>query len=204
MRLVFATHNPGKIPEMQAILSGLPLEVCSADDAGVHEDVAEDGQTFAENALKKARFVAKHSGEWAVADDSGLCIAALDGKPGVYSARWAGENVTGDTLVAHTLAALKATPEGKRQAWFESCAALVAPDGREWTFGGKMSGTIPIAPRGTPRPKLPYDTIFVPDGYNRTFAEMSDSEKNSLSHRGKAFGELRNFLQQLLQDRANA
>lgn len=199
MRLVFATHNPGKIPEMQAILSGLPSEVCSADDAGVHEDVVEDGQTFAENALKKARFVAKQSGEWAVADDSGLCIAALNGKPGVYSARWAGENVTGDTLVAHTLTALKAIPEGKRQAWFESCAALVAPDGREWTFSGKILGSIPLVPRGTPRPKLPYDTIFIPDGYDRTFAEMSDVEKNSLSHRGKAFGELREFLRNMLE-----
>ncbi|MFA6042159.1 MAG: RdgB/HAM1 family non-canonical purine NTP pyrophosphatase [Patescibacteria group bacterium] len=199
MRLVFATHNPGKIPEMQAILAGLPLTVCSADDAGVHEDVVEDGQTFAENALKKARFVAKQSGEWAVADDSGLCIAALDGKPGVYSARWAGESVSGDALIAYTLAALKTVPEGKRQAWFESCAALVAPDGREWTFSGKITGIIPLTPRGTPRPKLPYDTIFIPDGHGRTFAEMSDTEKNSLSHRGQAFGELRKFLQEIFE-----
>ncbi len=199
MRLVFATHNPGKIPEMHAILAGLPLDVCSADDAGVHEDVVEDGKTFAENALKKARFVAKQSGEWAVADDSGLCINALDGKPGVYSARWAGEHATGETLVRRTLEELQNVPDGKRQAWFASCAALVAPDGREWTFGGKITGCIPLAPRGTPRPKLPYDVIFIPDGHNRTFAEMTDVEKNSLSHRGKAFSELREFLRNMLE-----
>jgi XTP/dITP diphosphohydrolase len=194
MRLVFATHNPGKIPEMQAILAGLKLEVCSADDAGVHEDVMEDGATFAENALKKARFVSQQSGEWAVADDSGLCIQALNGEPGVFSARWAGEGASSETLVVFTLKQLENVPEGKRQAWFESCAALVAPDGREWTFGGKISGTIPLNPRGKPRPKLPYDTIFIPDGHARTFAEMSDAEKNSLSHRGEAFRKLREFL----------
>lgn len=207
MKLVFATHNPGKIPEMQTILSGLPLEICSADDIGVYEDVVEDGVTFAENALKKARFVAQKSGQWAVADDSGLCIQALGGKPGVFSARWArppelssgksgaaGEGARSEALVAYTLKQLENVPEGQRRAWFESCAALVAPDGREWTFGGKISGLIPLHPRGKPRPKLPYDTIFIPDGHARTFAEMSDAEKNNLSHRGEAFRKLRDFL----------
>ena len=194
MRLVFATHNPGKIPEMQTILSGLPLKICSAEDVGIHDDVIEDGATFAENALKKARFVAQQSHKWAVADDSGLCIQVLGGKPGVYSARWAGEGASSEALVAFALKQLENVPEGHRQAWFESCAALVAPDGREWTFGGKISGIIPLSPRGKPRPKLPYDTIFIPNGHVRTFAEMSDAEKNSLSHRGEAFRKLRDFL----------
>ena len=194
MKLVFATHNSGKVKEMTALLADLDIEVLSADAAGVTEDVEEDGKTFKENSVKKARFVSQKSGEWAVADDSGVCIAALDGAPGVMTARWAGPGASDEQLVAHTLTQLTDVPEGKRQAWFESCVALVAPDGREWTFSGKVQGSIPSAPRGTGRPKLPYDVIFIPEGHDRTFAEMTDEEKNSMSHRGIAFQKLREFL----------
>jgi XTP/dITP diphosphohydrolase len=194
MRLIFATHNPGKVTEMQAILAGLPFEVMSAEDAGVHEDVIEDGVTFAENALKKARFVSQKTGQWAVADDSGLSIDALDGAPGVFSARWAGERATDADLVQHTLGELDGVPEHRRSAWFESAAALVSPDGQEWVFSGKAEGMIPLSPRGTPRERLPYDVIFIPEGYTKTFAEMTDDEKNSLSHRGEAFRQLKDFL----------
>jgi len=194
MQLIFATHNPGKVTEMQAILAGLPFEVLSADDAGVHEDVVEDGVTFSENALKKARFVSQKTGQWAVADDSGLSIDALDGAPGVFSARWAGEHATGDDIVQHTMDELSGVPEHRRSAWFESAAALVSPDGQEWVFTGKVEGMIPMEPRGTPREQLPYDVIFIPEGHAKTFAEMTDEEKNSLSHRGEAFRQLKSFL----------
>ena len=194
MQLIFATHNPGKIVEMRAILAGLPVDIVSADDAGVHEDVVEDGATFAENALKKARFVSQRTGQWAIGDDSGLSIDALDGAPGVYSARWAGEAVNDDQLVAYTLLKLQAVPEGQRTASFETTAALVSPNGKEWVFTGRIHGTIPLVPRGSPRPRLPYDVIFVPEGHTKTFAEMSDGEKNSLSHRGEAFQQVRDFI----------
>ena len=166
----------------------------SADDAGVHEDVVEDGVTFAENALKKARFVSQKTGHWAVADDSGISIDALDGAPGVFSARWAGEHASGADLVQHTMDELSGVPEHRRSAWFESAAALVAPDGQEWVFTGKVEGMIPLEPRGTPRDRLPYDVIFIPEGHTRTFAEMTDDEKNNLSHRGEAFRQLKDFL----------
>ncbi len=199
MQLVFATHNPGKVTEMRAILAGLPMEIISADEAGAPEDVIEDGVTFAENALKKARFVSQRTGKWAVADDSGLSIDALDGAPGVFSARWAGEGATGEQLVTYTLNELQGVPEHRRTAWFETAAALVSPDGQEWTFSGRLDGMIPLSPRGTPRERLPYDVIFIPEGHTRTFAEMTDEEKNSLSHRGDAFRQLKEFLARVEQ-----
>ncbi len=194
MQLVFATHNPGKVAEMQQILRDLPCEVLSADDAGVREVVMEDGVTFSENALKKARFVSQRTGKWAVADDSGISIDALDGAPGVFSERWAGEHATDADLVQHTMDELSGVPEHRRSAWFESAAALVAPDGQEWVFTGKIEGMIPLEPRGTPRARLPYDVIFIPEGHTKTFAEMTDEEKNGLSHRGEAFRQLKEFL----------
>ncbi|MEK9130620.1 MAG: RdgB/HAM1 family non-canonical purine NTP pyrophosphatase [Patescibacteria group bacterium] len=194
MKLVFATHNAGKIIEMRAMLADLGFEVISADEAGVKEDVVEDGTTFEDNALKKARFVAEKSKEWAVADDSGVCIEALDGQPGVNTARWAGDKVGDDGLIRHTLEVMKEIPESKRQAYFESCVAVVSPTGEEHTFSGQIHGRLALAPVGTPRPKLPYDLIFIPNGHDRSFAQMSDQEKNSLSHRGLAFAKLKEFL----------
>lgn len=194
MKLVFATHNQGKVAEMRALLAALNLDVITADEAGVTDDVAEDGKTFEENALIKARFVAKKSGEWSVADDSGICIDALGCAPGIFTARWAGPGASAEQIVAHTLEQMKDVPEGKRTAWFESYVALVAPDGREWTFTGKINGHVTSAPEGIAHPKLPYDVIFMPDGLDRTFAEMTGEEKNTMSHRGQAFQQLKEFL----------
>lgn len=193
MKVVFATHNDGKLIEMRAILAGLPIEVVSADEAGVTEEVAEDGVTFEENALKKARFVAEKTGEWALADDSGLCIDSLGGAPGVRSARWAQDEGVSDNVTC-ALQKLAGLLPGERGAWFETAAVLVAPDGRHWMFTGRINGSIADAPRGTPRPTLPYDTIFIPKGYSRTFAEMSDEEKNGMSHRGEAFRKLKEVI----------
>ena len=198
MKLVFATHNPGKVIEMQALLAGLDISVMSAEEAGVTEDVVEDQDTFIGNALKKARFVSEKTKEWSVADDSGLCIEALGNKPGVFSARWAGEGASSEKLVSHTLDEMRDVPLGKRQAWFESALTLVSPEGEHWIFEGRVNGSLPLEPRGNHRPKLPYDVIFIPDGYKKTFAEMSDMEKNCLSHRGLAFEKLKEFLRKEL------
>ncbi|MEK7665942.1 MAG: RdgB/HAM1 family non-canonical purine NTP pyrophosphatase [Patescibacteria group bacterium] len=198
MKLVFATHNAGKLKEMRDMLAELKIDVLSADEVGVTEDIVEDGATFEENALKKARYVAVKSGEWAVADDSGICIDALDGAPGVNTARWAGPNAGDEGLIRHTLEMVRDVPEGKRGAHMVSCVAIVAPDGRSWMFEGHVNGSLVFSPRGTPRPKLPYDLLFIPEGHERTFAEMSDAEKNSMSHRGRAFEQMKTFLREQL------
>ncbi len=195
MKLIFATHNPGKLEEMKNILAGLPIEIISATEAGIIEEPVEDGDTFADNALIKAAYTAERTGEWSVADDSGICIEALGGAPGVFSARWAGENASGEELAKKTLTELGDLPMEKRGAYFESALALVSPEGEHWIFSGQINGTISTEIRElVKRPKLPYDVVFVPDGYDRTFGEMTDEEKNSLSHRGKAFRELKDFI----------
>lgn len=198
MKLIFATHNEGKILEMRQILVDLDIEISSADEVGVTEDVIEDGATFFENALKKARFVAERIGEWSVADDSGLCIEALGGAPGVYSTRWAGDDFPREKLVDYTLERMKNVPKDKRQAYFEGALALVAPDRRHWVFTGRVNGRIAFEKRGRMRPKLPYDLIFIPEGFDCTFSEMTDEQKNGLSHRGRAFEELKEFLRSYL------
>ncbi|MBD3247696.1 RdgB/HAM1 family non-canonical purine NTP pyrophosphatase [Candidatus Falkowbacteria bacterium] len=198
MKLIFATHNPGKLVEMKNILSGLPFDVLSADEAGVFEDVEEDGKTFVDNAFKKARFVADKTGEWAIADDSGIMIDALSGRPGVFSARWAGENAGDDGIVAYTLEQMKDVPSDKRTAYFVSAAVLCGPKGERFDFEGKIKGKVLREPRGKMRPKLPYDVIFEIESLGKTFAELTDAEKNAISHRGKAFKRVREFLERRL------
>jgi len=191
MKLIFATHNPGKIKEIQELLSGLDIEVISADEAGVNEDPVEDGLTFKENALKKARFVCAKSGECAVGDDSGICLDALGGAPGIYTARWAGE---GNDLVDFTFHKIKDVPEENLGATFRCVAALVMPDGQEFIFEGISSGRVIRERHGFANPKLPYDQIFIPQGHTQTFAQMPREEKHKLSHRGRAFEKLKEFL----------
>lgn len=195
MDIIFATHNQGKLKEAKHLLDN--HNVKGAEEAGVFEDVVEDGATMTENAFKKARFVREKTGMWSVADDSGICIKALDGAPGVYSARWAGEGADDDDLINFTLEKMKDVSEGKRQAFFEAAAAVVSPEGKEWSFIGRIYGRLAREPRGKARKSLPYDKIFIPEGWTKTFAEMTDSEKNAISHRGKAFKELKHFFDTL-------
>lgn len=193
MKIVFATQNKGKLKEMENFLIG--FDVVSALEAGVSEDVVEDGKTLEENALKKARFVCEKTGEWAVADDTGLFIDALDGRPGIYAARWAGEDSTDNDKIEKVLSEMKEVDKKLRTAKFESCLALVSPGGEEYIFSGVLPGEITIETRGKMREKLPYDLVFLPLGHDKTMAEMSDEEKNSLSHRGLAFQKLKKFLE---------
>ena len=193
MLLIIATHNSDKLKEIQQLLTGLAIEVKSADDVGITEDIVEDGHTLEENALKKARYVAQKSRELTVADDTGLFIDALDGKPGIYAARWAGEGASGKQILEHTLSELKSVPLEKRTARFESVIALVSPEGKEWLFRGIVNGSLAKEPHGASPEKLPYDALFIPEGESITYAEMPQQKKNTISHRAKAFQAFADF-----------
>lgn len=191
MQIIFATQNKRKLQEMKELLSD--FDVLGAAEAGITEEIIEDGESFAENALKKARFVSTATNQWVIADDSGICIEILEGAPGVYSARWAGKGASDEKIVEYTLTKMRGAKN--RKAFFESDLALISPGGQEWVFSGTINGEITLEPKGKLRPKLPYDVIFKPEGQDRTFAEMTYLEKNSMSHRGRAFKKLRIFLE---------
>jgi XTP/dITP diphosphohydrolase len=185
-QLVLATHNEGKVAELRRILAGLPVTLRSAADVGLG-DVEETGGTFDDNALLKARAGVEACGLPCVADDSGLVVDALGGEPGIRSARYAGAH--GDDAANLRLVLERARGATDRRARFVCVAALVAPDGREWTAEGVLEGTVIDTPRGSGG--FGYDPIFVPLGADRTTAEMAPEEKDALSHRGLAFRALR-------------
>ncbi len=186
-RLVLATANPHKLTELTRILAAEHLDV---DLAGLGEfpgapDVAETGATFVANALLKARATAAFTGLPSAADDSGLCCDALNGMPGVLSARWAGRHGDDAANLRLVLDQLSDVPDERRGAHFYCVAALVRPSGEEILSAGTLRGRLIREPRG--RNGFGYDPIFVPDGDERTTAEMSAAEKNAISHRGRAF-----------------
>lgn len=194
MKLIFATHNEGKIREMKKILAGLNLEILSAKEAGVMEEPVEDGATFADNALIKAKYVFERTKEWTVADDSGLCVEALNGAPGLVSARWAGESATGEEKADKIINELRDLPVEKRGAYFETALVAINPDGERINFSARIYGKIIKERRGDMHHyRLPYDAIFIPDGWDKTFAEVTDEEKNAVSQRGQAFRELKDY-----------
>lgn len=187
MDFLIATHNNKKRDELQRILSPLGITVLTADEAGVDlTDVEETGTTFEENALLKARSGAKESNMPCIADDSGLCVDALDGAPGVYSARFAGEHGNDPKNNQKLLDLLKDVPPERRTARFVSAVACVFPDGRELTVRGTCEGLIGYAPKG--ENGFGYDPLFYRD--ERTFAEFSAAEKDAVSHRGNALRSL--------------
>ncbi|HEY7484290.1 MAG TPA: RdgB/HAM1 family non-canonical purine NTP pyrophosphatase [Streptosporangiaceae bacterium] len=197
MRLVLATRNAGKIEELRRILaSAMDIEVIGLDEYPDAPDVPETELTFAGNALLKARAIAAHAELPAVADDSGLCVDALNGMPGVFSARWAGRH--GDDLanLELLLAQLSDVPAEYRGAHFACVAAVALPSGVEKTVEGRIDGRVIDAPRGTGG--FGYDPIFVPDGESRTTAEMAPAEKDAISHRGRAFRALAKTLPDLI------
>jgi XTP/dITP diphosphohydrolase len=185
-RLVLATANQKKLAELDRILAAAGIEV---DLAGRGEfpcapDVAETGATFAENALLKARAVAHFTGLPTVAEDSGLCVDALNGMPGVLSARWTGRHGDDEGNLRLVLAQVADVPDGRRGAHFASAAALVLPSGREHVSEGTVYGTLALSPAGAGG--FGYDPIFVPDGSELTTAQMSPEAKDAISHRGRA------------------
>lgn len=185
-RVIFATRNPAKLAELRRILAAarVGVEVGDLEDYPEMPEVAETGRTFAENALLKARAVATFTGLPAIADDSGLCVDALNGMPGVLSARWSGRH--GDDLanLRLVLGQISDVPAGQRGAHFACAAALVLPSGAEHSTEGAVHGWLADSPRGTNG--FGYDPIFVPEGSGLTTAQMSAEEKDKISHRGKA------------------
>ena len=191
LTLVVASANPDKAAEINAILGVVPGLVLVARPTDV-PDVEETGDTLEENARLKARALCEATGLAAVADDTGLEVDALDGAPGVYSARFAGEDATYGDNVAKMLDELQragATDAAARRAKFRSVAFIAYPDGSELWVDGEVAGTITVTARG--QAGFGYDPIFAPDGYDgRTFAERSAEEKHAVSHRGRAFRNL--------------
>ncbi len=194
MRFIIATHNAHKLLELRRILEPLGIEAVTDTDLGiVLPEVDETGETFAENAYLKAASACEFSGLPAIADDSGLMVDALDGAPGVYSARYAGENGTDEQCNEKLLDALKDVPPAQRGAQFVSAICCVFPDGDTVTANGIVRGSIGYAPKG--ENGFGYDPLFVTVEYEgKTSAEISDAEKDAISHRGKA---LRAFVPQL-------
>lgn len=192
MRLILATTNMGKVREIEKILADLPVAV-ETIDAFDFPPVVEDGKTFAENACKKARHYAAHTGCITLADDSGLEVEALQGQPGVYSARYAGKEANDAMNNDKLLQAMHDVPAGNRTARFRCVLAVAAPGGRCTMAEGVCSGTIGFTPRGDQG--FGYDPLFVlADG--RTMAELPAAEKNRISHRGQALRKLKALLQQ--------
>jgi XTP/dITP diphosphohydrolase len=192
-QLVIATRNNGKIFEIEALLAGLVERVSSAADFIDFPETVEDRATFEENALKKAREASQFSALPALADDSGLVVNALGGRPGVYSARYAGDGAGDAANNALLLEECLNIPAEQRQAAFVCALAFVTPEGDEQLFSGRITGRILTEARGDGG--FGYDPLFLVDGFDRSMAELTLSEKNSLSHRAQAFRKFREYLE---------
>lgn len=188
--LVIASHNKGKIAEFRELLSPLGVKIYSSDELNL-PDVEETGTTFAENAQIKAETLSALSGKPCLSDDSGLCVDALDGAPGVYSARYA-PNRDFDLAITKLLQEMQNSNSDNRSAHFSCVLALKIPDQPTSFFEGRVDGHITLNRRGSNG--FGYDPVFIPQGYDKTFAEMDSSEKAAVSHRGRA---LKLFLQQV-------
>ncbi|MCX7984435.1 MAG: RdgB/HAM1 family non-canonical purine NTP pyrophosphatase [Bacteroidetes bacterium] len=189
--LVLATRNQHKARELQSFLSDLDFKVITLDDIPQHIVLEETGTTFYENALQKARIVYDATKLPSLADDSGLEVFFLDGRPGVFSARYAGVNATDEENNMKLLNELRGVPSEQRRAQFRSVLALVAK-GIEQTTEGICLGMVAELPRGTNG--FGYDPLFIPDGYSCTYAELTAEEKNRISHRSKSFAKMREIL----------
>ena len=190
MKIIIGSNNKGKIKELKDILNNDNYDIISMKDAGLNIEVEEDGETFEENAYKKASEVFKITGEATLADDSGLCVEALNGEPGVFSARYAGEDANDDDRINKLLKNMEV--EKNRKAKFVCSIVLIDNKGKKHSFIGECGGEIAYQKKGLNG--FGYDPVFIPNGYNKTFAEMNDIEKNNISHRGIAMRKLCEFL----------
>lgn len=191
--IVFASHNEGKIKEIKKLLAPYGIKVKSALDMNL-PDVEETGETFEENSLLKSRTIAKLVNKPCLADDSGLCVDALNGAPGVYSARYA-PNRDFDKGMEKLLAEMEKSPNKSRNAHFSCVISLAWPDGQYKVFAGQVDGKIAFHKMGAGG--FGYDPLFVPEGFTCSFAQMSQEEKNKISHRGQAVEKLKDFLNNL-------
>lgn len=191
--LVIATGNQHKYGEIADFLRGAPVQLAHLTDFPPVDPPDESGTTFEENAILKARYYAERFGEACVADDSGIVIDALNGEPGVFSARYAGAGCSDDDNNAKVLAAMRDVPDGKRTARFVCVAALADPGGDIRTVTGVVAGRISSGLRGTHG--FGYDPLFIPEGYDSTFGELDPTMKATLSHRSRAFAQIRVLLE---------
>ena len=195
-KIVFATGNAGKMKEIREILKDIDCEVFSMKEMGIDIPIEENGQTFEENAVIKAKAAAEMCGEIVLADDSGLEIDYLNKEPGIYSARYMGENTPYSVKNAKLIERLEGVPEEERMARFVCVIAAVFPDGEVVTAHGEIEGRIGYGEKGTNG--FGYDPIFYVPEYGKTTAELSDGEKNSISHRGKALCKMKEELKKRL------
>ena len=186
-RLVLATHNAGKVREITGLMRPFRIEVLSAGDLGLAEP-EETGMTFIENAELKARAAAVASGMLALSDDSGLCVAGLDGAPGIYSARWAGPDKDFSVAMQRVENELKRRASDNRRAYFVCALSLCWPDGYCESFQGDAHGQLVFPPQGSKG--FGYDPIFMADGHAITFGEMDPDAKHAISHRARAFKQM--------------
>lgn len=207
-RIVFATGNAGKVREIQAILADLGLEVVSMKEAGIHVDIEENGSTYEENALIKSRAVAaclKEAGQQehtvVMSDDSGLEIDYLNKEPGIYSARYLGEDTSYRIKNANLIGRLEGVEEALRTARFVCAIAAVLPDGRELTSRGVIEGRIGYEEKGSNG--FGYDPIFYVPEFGCTTAELSEEQKNQMSHRGNALQAMKGLLQRIMEEQEN-
>ncbi len=195
MKIILATQNTSKARQIGEIFKGSPIEVVSMEEAGISPPASniETGATLVENALIKAKFAqAGASGYWTMADDTGIFIHALDGFPGVHSARWAGEGTATEDIMHGILDKMKGVTD--RSATFRTSVVVLGPDGQSHIFQGERPGQVLEEPRCAPQPMMPYSSIFLPDGAEKVWAEMKTEEENEGSHRGKAFRAALEFL----------
>lgn len=192
--IVIATRNPGKTAEIRDLLEGFPVDIKDLSDFGPIPEVEEDGATFDENAYKKSSFTARILGCPALADDSGLTVAALNGAPGVFSARYGGEGLSDEERCRRLLSEMRG--RGDRRAAFECVISLAVPAGPALTYEGRCEGLLLEAPAGANG--FGYDPVFLYPPFNRTFAELSREEKSRVSHRGKAMRELRDEFEKVM------
>lgn len=191
-KVIFATGNKDKLKEIRMIMSDVGVEILSMKEAGYYVDVEETGSTFEENAMLKAKAIAKRCGEITLADDSGLEIDYLNKEPGIYSARYMGEDTSYDIKNAELIRRLEGVPDEKRTARFVCAVSMVRPDGTSETVRGTMEGRIAYAPAG--ENGFGYDPIFYLPEFSCTSAELSPEDKNAISHRGKALNLIKEVL----------
>jgi len=201
-QLLIATRNSKKKIELQTIVNAWDVKLLTMDDIEDMPEVEEDGATFVDNAIKKARTMAQRSGIITLADDSGLVVDALGGAPGVYSARFAGPKANDDDNNRKLLELMRDIAAENRTARFVCVIAIASPAGPVETVEGICEGKIRITAQG--RGGFGYDPLFIPAGFNKTFAELTDSEKNQISHRGKALQEAQYILQRLIGSEGKA
>jgi XTP/dITP diphosphohydrolase len=196
LEVIVATRNRGKIREIREGLKGLSLRVLALSDFPDAPEIEEDGNSFAENALKKARFYSGYFGKLTLADDSGLEVECLKGLPGIFSARYAGEKASSQENNQKLLREMQGVPVSKRRARFKCIMAMVFPDGRESIAEGSCKGRIGFGEKG--KRGFGYDPLFILPGYGKTMAELSLEENNKFSHRGKALKKIKRIIQSFL------